>query len=134
MDEGDTIRRGEAVAGLTLLGGMMLALVGTFVYRIAMQKTPAPHPSAEQAIAAQPIDAPAQPAAEAAVKSEVVESTPNAPSAVEPISAHADENPNAVPLVSGQSEAPPFQPATPPAPSATDNRPHFVAPASHPNQ
>ncbi len=119
MDD-DALNRPEAVAGLSFLGLLMVALVGVIVYRI---------------VAAKP--APSRPIGSTVVSSDAISPVDagggagNQPRTAPPIPIAADQAADPVPLTSGAEPAP--SAPSPVEPAAVD-RPHFVAPGNRGRQ
>jgi hypothetical protein len=152
MDDSDRVNPREAVAGLGLLGAMMVALVGTFVYRFVSEPGggPAPPPDATVAIdSLSPGDRPE--AASARLLEPASLPKPSTSAASEPSAAPAIISPEITPLAvdpptksesapitAEPTDAPPFESSQPGqgavAAPAADEAPRFVAPGSRPNQ
>ena len=127
MDDSEAINPREAAAGLGLIGALMVALVGTFVYRTAM-KPARPRPTAP-APALVNEGTPSNDVTQEPLAAGSLEPAPEvtpAPNFDEPVA-----TPPVVPIEPGpseadaESEAPPFQP---------EPMPRFVAPSSRANQ
>lgn len=128
--EDDALNRKEAVAGLGVLGALMLALVGVIVYRIVGAKPAAPRSFGETTLAAESL-APAQ-----SVTPEAAAESVDAPivdaQAASPIPIAAELSFDSVPLTSGSEPAPqiPAPALPPPAEPEPFERPTFVAPGN----
>ena len=128
--EDDVLNRKEAVAGLGIIGLLMLTLVGVIVYRIVGAKPAAPRSVGETTYAAESL-APGQPvtpeAAAGSVDVPIVEAQ-----AASPIPIAADSDFESVPLTSGSEPAPQLPAPTLPPPVETGpvERPTFVAPGN----
>lgn len=132
--EDDALNRKEAVAGLGIIGLLMLALVGVIVYRIVGAKPAAPRSVGETTFAAESL-APGQPVtpepAAESVDAPVVEAQ-----AASPIPIAADSDFESVPLTSGSEPAAQIPAPTLPPPAEAEplERPTFVAPGSRASQ
>jgi hypothetical protein len=127
MDEQDVIPRGEAIAGLALLGVLAAALVGTIVFRIvdaAPRRSPQiPTTTWASESDARTIDNPMQLLSEEPQIGQIDSSSPRQPAAPIPI---ADDESVSIPAASTTHATPlPSDENQPP----TAGRPHFVAPA-----
>lgn len=129
MEDG-ALNRKEAVAGLGVIGLLMLALVGVIVYRIVGAKPGAPRSVGETTYAAESL-APGQPVTPQAEAGTVEAPVVDAQSA-SPIPIAADSNFESVPLTSGfePSAEIPAPTLPPPAEPEPLERPTFVAPGN----
>jgi hypothetical protein len=128
MDDDETIPRREAIAGLSLLGALTLALVGTIAFRIihAAPRRGNPPPAANWA---------SQPAVELESRP-MAPVTPMAPTTELLFAEDADPPAESIPVIADDSSgAPAVSPTgatTPntPSPPPAIQRPRFVAPGT----